>query len=52
MHVQDIADRKYPSIYAAKLMLRRGIGSVPVVDNKGKLVAIVDREDIVRTLIK
>jgi len=37
---------------AAELMLKKGIGRVPVVDRKGKLVGIVDREDIVRALIK
>ena len=37
---------------AAKLMIKKGIGRVPVVDNKGKLVGIVDREDIVQTLTK
>jgi CBS domain-containing protein len=37
---------------AAQLMLEKGIGRVPIVDSKGKLVGIVDREDVVRTLIK
>ncbi len=37
---------------AAELMLKKGIGRVPIVDSKGKLVGIVDREDIARTLIK
>jgi CBS domain-containing protein len=37
---------------AAELMLKKGIGRVPIVDRKGKLVGIVDREDVVRTLIK
>jgi CBS domain-containing protein len=37
---------------AARLMLKKGIGRVPIVDRNGKLVGIVDREDIVRTLIK
>jgi CBS-domain-containing membrane protein len=37
---------------AAKLMLDRNIGRVPVVDNKGSLVGIVDREDVLRALIK
>lgn len=37
---------------AAELMLKKGIGRVPIVDEKGKLLGIVDREDIVRTLIK
>ncbi|MFB0567209.1 MAG: HPP family protein [Candidatus Bathyarchaeia archaeon] len=37
---------------AAELMLKKDIGRVPVVDRKDKLVGIVDREDIVRALIK
>lgn len=37
---------------AAELMLKKGIGRVPILDQKGKLVGIVDREDIVRALIK
>jgi CBS domain-containing protein len=37
---------------AAQLMLEKGIGRVPIVDSKGRLVGIVDREDVVRTLIK
>lgn len=37
---------------AAQLMLKRGIGRVPIVDSKGNLVGIVDREDIVRALTK
>jgi len=37
---------------AAVLMLEKNIGRVPIVDQKGKLVGIVDREDIVKTLIK
>jgi CBS domain-containing protein len=37
---------------AALLMLERNIGRVPIVDDKGKLLGIVDREDVVKTLIK
>jgi len=37
---------------AAEIMFKKGIGRVPIVDRNGKLVGIVDREDIVRTLIK
>lgn len=37
---------------AAVLMLKRNIGHVPVVDDKGVLVGIVDREDVVRTIIE
>lgn len=37
---------------AAKLMLERNIGRVPILDEKGNLVGIVDREDIVKALIE
>jgi CBS domain-containing protein len=37
---------------AAKLMLRKNIGRVPITDNKGQLLGIVDREDILKALIK
>jgi len=37
---------------AALLMLEKNIGRVPIVDEKGVLVGIVDREDVVKTLIK
>jgi len=37
---------------AAELMLEKGVGRVPIVDQKGNLVGIVDREDVVRTLVK
>lgn len=37
---------------AAKLMLEKDIGRVLIVDNKGQLVGIVDREDVVKALIK
>ncbi len=36
---------------AAELMLEKNIGRVPIVDGKGRLMGIVDREDIVRALI-
>lgn len=36
---------------AAKLMLNRNIGRVPVVNAEGKLIGIVDREDIARELM-
>lgn len=36
---------------AAGLMLKKGIGRVLIVDQKGKLMGIVDREDIVRALV-
>ena len=37
---------------AAKLMLKKNIGRVPVIDNKGLLIGIVDREDVLRALVK
>jgi len=37
---------------AAELMLKKGIGRVPIVGSKGKLMGIVDREDIVKALIR
>jgi CBS domain-containing protein len=37
---------------AAKLMLKKNIGRVPIIDTKGQLVGIVDREDILKALIK
>jgi len=37
---------------AAKLMLEKNIGRVPIVDGRGLLVGIVDREDVLRALIK
>jgi len=37
---------------AAVLMLEKNIGRVPIVNDKGVLVGIVDREDVVKTLVK
>jgi len=37
---------------AAVRLLEKNIGRVPIVDDKGRLVGIVDREDVVKTLIK
>jgi CBS domain-containing protein len=39
-------------IRVAKVMVSKDIGRVPVVDRNGKLVGIVDREDIVRLAVK
>jgi len=36
---------------AAELMLKKNFGRLPIVDRKGRLVGIVDREDIVRELL-
>lgn len=37
---------------AVVLMLDKNIGHVPIVDDRGMLIGIVDREDVVKTLIK
>ncbi|NWG11778.1 CBS domain-containing protein [Candidatus Bathyarchaeota archaeon] len=39
-------------IKVARLMVSKNIGRVPVIDEGGKLIGIVDREDIARLLIK
>jgi len=36
---------------AAELMLEKNIGRVPVVDKEGKIMGIIDREDIVKALL-
>jgi len=36
---------------AAELLLEKNIGRLPIVDEKGELVGIVDREDVVKSLI-
>lgn len=39
-------------IQAAKVMVSKDVGRIPVEDEHGKLVGIVDREDVVRMLVK
>jgi CBS domain-containing protein len=39
-------------IKVAKVMVSKDVGRVPVKDKNGKLVGIIDREDIARTLVK
>jgi len=39
-------------IRVAKIMVFKNIGRVPVKDEQGRLVGIVDREDVVRLLVK
>lgn len=39
-------------IRVAKVMAFKGIGRVPVTDEEGRLVGIVDREDIAKLLVK
>ena len=36
---------------AAKLIIEKNIGRIPIVNDKGELVGIVDREDIVKALL-
>lgn len=36
---------------AAELMLERNIGRVPITDEKNRLVGIVDREDVVKSIL-
>lgn len=36
---------------AAELMVERNIGRVPVIDEKNRIVGIVDREDVVKFLL-
>jgi len=38
-------------VHATKLLLENHINGVPVTDEKGKLVGILGKEDILRTLI-
>jgi CBS domain-containing protein len=40
------------AIRVAKVMVSKDIGRVPVEDEKGKLVGIVDREDVARLIVK
>ncbi len=40
------------AISVAKVMISKDIGHVPVTDEKGKLLGIVDREDIARLIVK
>jgi CBS domain-containing protein len=39
-------------IQVAKVMVSKDVGRVPVEDENGKLVGIVDREDVARMLVK
>ncbi len=36
---------------AAEILLQKNIGRLPVVDEKGELVGVVDREDVVKALV-
>ncbi|TET65739.1 CBS domain-containing protein [Candidatus Bathyarchaeota archaeon] len=37
---------------AAELMTAKSIGRIPVKDNKGRLIAMADREDVAKLLVK
>lgn len=39
-------------IRVAKIMVSKDVGRVPVVDEDGKLVGIIDREDVARLIVK
>jgi CBS domain-containing protein len=40
------------AIRVAKIMISKDIGRVPVIDKEGNLIGIVDREDVVKLIIK
>lgn len=53
MKTQVIAVKpQIKAIRVAKIMVSKNIGRVPVTDEDGKLIGIVDREDIVRLVVK
>jgi CBS domain-containing protein len=53
MNTQVIAVEPHIKVIrVAKIMVSKDIGRVPVVDKQGKLIGIVDREDVVRLLVK
>jgi CBS domain-containing protein len=39
-------------IRIAKVMVSKDVGRVPVKGEKGKLIGIVDREDVARLIVK
>ena len=53
MRVQDIMDRRYPSVYADELATKvratlrsRGLRVLPVVDERKRLIGVVSRHDL------
>ncbi len=53
MHVQDVMDRRYPSVYADELATKvravlrsRGLRVLPVVDERKRLIGVVSRSDL------
>jgi len=52
MKTSVVAVKPYAKVNeVAELMISRNIGRIPVKDDKGKLVGIIDREDIARLLV-
>lgn len=43
--------RKTPLIEAARMMVARKIGGLPVVDSKGRLIGIITETDVLRELV-
>lgn len=43
---------KIKVIRVAKIMISKDIGRVPIIDEKSRLIGIVDREDVARLLVK
>jgi len=37
---------------AAELMISKNIGRIPVKDDKGRLIGLVDREDVAKLLVR
>jgi CBS domain-containing protein len=53
MNTQVIAvEPSIKVIRVAKIMVSKDIGRVPVINKEGKLIGIVDREDVVKLLVK
>ncbi|MDI6691372.1 MAG: CBS domain-containing protein [Candidatus Bathyarchaeota archaeon] len=53
MNTQVIAvEPSIKVIRVAKIMVSRDIGRVPVIDKEGKLIGIVDREDVAKLIVK
>ncbi|MEM3700565.1 MAG: CBS domain-containing protein [Candidatus Bathyarchaeia archaeon] len=53
MNTQVIAVEPHiKMIRVAKIMVSKDIGRVPVINKQGKLIGIVDREDVVRLVVK
>jgi CBS domain-containing protein len=53
MKTQVIAVKpQIKAIRVAKIMVSKNIGRVPVIDEDGKLIGIVDREDVVKLIVK